>query len=169
LRKTMEERVTAIEEWIDVEDHLGETIVNELKAMNRNWEANTKTLRTVIPAVEGLESALYAQKLQLGRLGLEHDKHNEMLLHLKDRADKFDERFDKVDERFDKVDERLDRMDQRFDKVDERLDRMDQRFDKVDERLDKMDQRFDKMDQRFDKTDTKLDLLIDLMRPKPAA
>lgn len=108
--RTFEERLTAVEERMDMESGLRASIDRDLSRL----ELGQQTALNLIQAV-ALTQSEHTRDL---------DRHTEllwehtgMLKELGSRLDRMDDRFDRMDDRFDRIDDRFDRMDDRFAEV----------------------------------------------------
>jgi chromosome segregation ATPase len=120
-----EERLTTLEERVDMESGLRASIDRDLSTLAQGQTAANKMIQALGNTQSEHTRALNRLNLQLEATGLQ---------------------LTGVDLRFDGMDRRLHGMDRRLDGIDARLDRMDGRFDGIDARLDRMDGRFDGID-----------------------
>jgi len=114
----LEERLTTLEERMDVESGLWASIDRDLSTLAQGQIAAKKLIQA---------------------LGNTQSEHTRALNRLDLRLDVMGLQFTGVDLRFDGMDQRLNGMDRRLDGIDGRLDGMDRRFDGIDGRLDGID------------------------------
>ena len=106
-----EERLTALEERMDMESGLRASIDRDLSALAQGQRAMNHMLQAL-----AITQSEHTQALEL---------HTRM----------FEELGSSVNQRFEEVNGRLDGMDGRFDRMDGRLDGIDGRLDRMDGRL----------------------------------
>jgi hypothetical protein len=116
-----EERLTALEDRMDMESGLRASIDRDLSALAMSQRS-----------AHNLLQALALTQSDQTRLLEQHTRMFEEL------SSNVNQRFEGVNSRLDVVDGRFDRMDGRFDAMDGRLDRMDGRFDRIDGRFDEI-------------------------------